>query len=146
MSAKEFLTAHGIRSGEFINKALYLKENWLWMKYSYAVAIRVRSRMEEIGWTQKQLAEALNCTQQHVSTILKGNANMTLETLAKLERALQFDLIGTALTIFPDSSVSIGFLNSPEPNENTDAVHTSTLVDGYKPRKKKGPKRNSTKQ
>ena len=101
--------------------------------------------MEEIGWTQKQLAEALNCTQQHVSTILKGNANMTLETLAKLERALQFDLIGTALTIFPDSSVSIGFFNSPEPNENTDAVNTSTLVDGYKPRKKKGPKRNSTK-
>lgn len=50
-----------------------------------------------MGVTQVVLAEKLNCTQQHVSMMLKGTANLTLETISKLEAALDMDIIGDAL-------------------------------------------------
>ena len=128
----------------FISQAQYLKDNWPWLKYSYAVAIKVRRRMKELGITQKKLADKLECTQQHISVLLSGKANMTLETLVKLEQALSFDLIGHYLLVFGSSGPledAVGYLNDfvlsgPVP----EGVKTSKLVDGYKPRKKKGPK------
>jgi transcriptional regulator with XRE-family HTH domain len=144
MNTRAFLISHGAKTGAFIKEAQYIKENWFWMKYSYAIAIKVKSRMAELGWTQKQLAESLNCTQQHVSVLLNGKVNMTLETLAKLENALQFDLIGSGLTEFPDlvdEKGRVSYLNSPDTEDDTSTVHTSSLVEGYRPRMKKGPKK-----
>ena len=90
--------------------------------------------MKELGITQKELAEQLGCTQQHISVLLGGKVNMTLETLAKLEEALSFDLIGQSLK---------GYLNdSGVHGPAHEGVNTSDLVDGYKPRKKKGPKQS----
>ena len=145
MNTMDFLKANEHKSEvDFISKAQYLKDNWPWMKYSYAVAIKVRRRMKELGITQKELAFQLECTQQHISVLLGGKDNMTLETIAKLEQALSFNLIGHCLqelnyVIPPDET--IGYLNDsavsgPIPED----VKTSELVDGYKPRKKKGPK------
>ena len=53
--------------------------------------------MSQIGMTQVVLAEKLGCTQQHISMLLKGKNNLTLETIAKLEEALDFNIIGEAL-------------------------------------------------
>ena len=92
MNTLDFLKANEHKSVDaFIPKAQYLKENWPWLKYSYAIAIKVRRRMKELGVTQKELARRLECTQQHISVLLGGRANMTLETLAKLEQALSFN-------------------------------------------------------
>lgn len=148
MNTLEFLKANEHTSEKgFLEEAQYVRDNWAWLKYSYAVAVRVKARMEELGWTQKQLSAALGCTQQHVSTLLKGRVNMTLETLSKLEEALGLDLIGSALTFtshqyrIPPSSPA--YLNDPGPNTKPLPVRTSTLIDGYIPRKKKGPKKRS---
>lgn len=46
------------------------------------------SRMKELGITQKELAEKMNCTQQYISKILKGRENLSLEALCKIELAL----------------------------------------------------------
>ena len=131
-------------NGDFLKQAQYLKDNWEWMKYSYAIAIKVRRRMEELGWTQKRLAEALGCTQQHISVLLNGKVNMTLETLSKLESALDFNLIGEALELthgYVSPNEGIGYLNEPSSPEEAISEGTSSLVDGYVPRKKKGPKK-----
>ena len=89
-------------------------------------------------FTQKRLAEALGCTQQHISVILNGHVNMTLETIAKLEAALDIDLISSSLTTF--DSPQPGYLNQPSPGDPPLDINTTQLVDGYAPRKKKGPK------
>ena len=148
MNTLEILKANEHTSEKgFLEEAQYVRDNWGWLKYSYAVALRVKARMEELGWTQKQLSAALGCTQQHVSALLKGRVNMTLETLSKLEEALNFDLIGRMLTPptgqyrIPSSTPL--FLNDPGPDAEMPPVRTSTLVDGYQPRKKKGPKKRS---
>ena len=145
MNTLDYLKANEHKSENgFASKAKFIKDNWLWLKYSYAIAIKVRRRMKELGMTQKELARELECTQQHISVLLGGRANMTLETLAKLEQALSFDLIGNNLLAFgyslPDKG-SAGYLNdSSAGGAIPEGSKTSKLVDGYKPRKKKGPK------
>lgn len=144
MNTLDFLRANEHKSADdFVAEAQDIKENWVWLKYSYAVAIKVRRRMQVLGMTQKQLAEALGCTQQHISVLLNGKVNMTLETLAKLEKALQFDLIGVSLDSFDysgDNISSLSLLNDSCGEIPACGLKTGSLVDGYKPRKKKGPK------
>lgn len=85
-------------AGKWREEAEYRRRNARWLLYSAMIALRVKARMEEIGMTQVMLAEKLGCTQQHVSMLLKGKNNLTLETISKFEEALDFDIIGEALT------------------------------------------------
>ena len=95
----DFLKAHSGNSGqEWSAQAEFRKQNCQWLKYSLAIALKVRSRMKELSITQKDLAQKMNCTQQHISSLLTGKANLTLETIAKLEVCLNLDLIAGALT------------------------------------------------
>lgn len=50
-------------------------------------------RMEELGMSQKQLAEKMNCSPQYISKVLRGRENLSLETLTKIENALEISLI-----------------------------------------------------
>ena len=74
-------------------QAQWYTDNWDWLKHSLQIALQTRARMKELEWTQKELAEKMGCSQQYVSLILKGKENLTLETIAKLEKVLDFDLI-----------------------------------------------------
>ena len=68
--------------------------------------------MDEQGVTQKQLAERIGCSQQYVSNLLKGSTNMTLETIARLEKALNIDIVRSKLTYATEYS----YENSPNPH------------------------------
>lgn len=48
--------------------------------------------------TQTSLAQKMECTQQYISKVLKGKENLSLETISKIESALEIDLIKSALT------------------------------------------------
>ena len=141
MNTIDFLKSHEKpSSGAFVSEAQFLNDNWYWLKYSYSVAVRVAGRLAELKWTQKQLAQALGCTQQHVSSLLNGKVNMTLETLAKLEIALDIDLIGNLLSPYSVRPRYDSVLNEPSSESEVYRGKTSHLVEGYSPRKKKGPK------
>lgn len=141
MNTLDFLNANK-SSGKstFVEQAQYLKDNWEWLKYSYAISIKVRRRMAETGITQKQLADEMGCTQQHISVLLNGRVNMTLETLAKLEKALNINLLGQLLDSF-EQDCQTGYLNDSGVFNVATTKRTSPLVDGYTPRQKKGPKK-----
>ena len=139
MKAIDFVKSHAAKGKtDFLEMAKEIKENWEWQRYSYAVAIKASGRMRALGLTQNQLAEKMGCTQQHVSNLLKGKVNMTLETMAKLEKALNFDLIGNSLLSFgdiyhpfPNNNNSRAFLlndQGPDANRN---LSTKGTVDGY---------------
>ena len=64
-----------------------------WMYYSQAIAATMSNRMEELGMTQRALAEKMSCTQQYVSKVLKGRENLSLETLCKIENALGIKIL-----------------------------------------------------
>ena len=64
-----------------------------WTQYSQCIAAIMSERMSELGLTQQMLAEKMSCTQQYVSNIMKGQKNMSLETICKIENALNIDII-----------------------------------------------------
>ena len=98
MKAIEFLMKNqSDTASKWREEAEYRRKNARWLRYSAMIALQVRDRMSQIGMTQVVLAEKLGCTQQHISMLLKGKNNLTLETIAKLEEALDLDIIGKAL-------------------------------------------------
>jgi len=73
--------------------AKWRSENKGWLQKSAAIALKVLRILREKGISQKDLAERLSISAQQVSKILKGNENLTLETITKLENALEIKLI-----------------------------------------------------
>ena len=67
--------------------------NKSWLRYSQHIAMMMLDKMEELGLTPKSLAEKMGCSQQYVSKILKGKENLSIETLCKIEVALELSLL-----------------------------------------------------
>lgn len=74
-------------------EAEYRKSNRDWLRYSQMIAVKMLGKMQKVGMTQKVLAEKMGCTQQYVSKILRGKENLSLETLCKIEDALDIRLV-----------------------------------------------------
>lgn len=84
----EYLESHQSESpSQWREEAEWRRENKDWLRYSKRIAVMLLSYMKREHLTQSAMAERLDCTQQYVSKILKGNENLSLETLAKLEYA-----------------------------------------------------------
>lgn len=77
--------------------AEWRRKNEKWPKYSRVITMKTMQAMDKQSVTQSLLAERMGCSQQYVSNLLKGSSNMTLETIARIETALNIDLIGSAL-------------------------------------------------
>ena len=74
-------------------EAKFRVENRAWLRYSQAIAMRILDEMESKGLTQKEFAEKAGCSQQYISRILKGRENLSLETISKIESALETSII-----------------------------------------------------
>lgn len=74
------------------------RKNRRWLRYSGYIALQVLDRLDELGMSQKQLAEKMGCSPQYISKLVKGSENLTLETISKLEECLKMDLVESALT------------------------------------------------
>ena len=70
-----------------------LKQTSLGSDIRKNIAMLMLDRMEELGMSQKQLAEKMNCSPQYISKVLRGQENLSLETLTKIENALEISLI-----------------------------------------------------
>ena len=70
MAEKQIDTVLGLVEGTEENK------DEKWMCHSQAIAATMSNRMEELGMTQRALAEKMNCTQQYVSKVLKGRESV----------------------------------------------------------------------
>lgn len=79
-------------------EATWRQENKEWLMKSAAIAVKIMLSLKSKGWTQVQLAEQLGTSPQHVNKIVKGQENLTLETITKIEACLGVELI----TVIPD--------------------------------------------
>ena len=64
-----------------------------WLRYSQRIAMMMLDKMEELGLTQKALAERMGCSQQYISRVLKGTENLSIETISKIETALELEIL-----------------------------------------------------
>lgn len=83
---------------EWKSKSLWRRNNHRWLRYSGFIALAVIRRLKELGLSKKELAEKMNCSPQYISKLVRGQENLTLETIAKLEESLNLDLVSTALS------------------------------------------------
>jgi transcriptional regulator with XRE-family HTH domain len=77
----------------WLDKFLYYKANKSWLDKSAMVAVNVLEALKAKGWSQKDLAQKMKVSAQQVNKILKGQQNLTFETISKLEAALEISLI-----------------------------------------------------
>lgn len=95
----DFLKAHeSATPSRWREEAEWRKANREWLRYSQYIAIRMLSRMDEQHITQTILAEKMGCSQQYISKVLKGKENLSLETISKIESALEIDLVKSVLS------------------------------------------------
>ena len=74
-------------------KALKSRENRPWQKHAQKIAVKVLRAMRSQKMKQKELAEKIGVSPQQISKIVKAQENLTLQSIAKLEEALQIDLL-----------------------------------------------------
>lgn len=67
--------------------------NKSWLRHSQRIAMMMLDRMEELGMTQKALAAKMGCSQQYISRVLKGTENLSIETISKIESALELEIL-----------------------------------------------------
>ncbi len=137
----EFLKSHQSSTpSRWREDAEWRKANWGWLRYSQYIAVRMMSRMDELHITQAALAERMNCSQQYISKILKGQENLSLESIWKIESVLEIDLVKSALSYVAGynytTSARAQYLSDSGGHELDPKIKTSDLVAGYKPGKK----------
>ena len=79
---------------KYLQNAKFRIENKKWLSYSSNIALRVLAALEESEqMTQKTLAEMVGVSPQYINKVLKGQENLSLQTIAKLSEALNMELI-----------------------------------------------------
>ena len=71
-------------------------KNKAWLRHSQHIAMMMLDKMEELHMSQKQLSELMGCSQQYVSKVLKGQENLSLETISKIESCLNIEIMPTS--------------------------------------------------
>ena len=59
-----------------------------WRDLAASIAVTVITLLDQHNMNKQQLADKMGVKPQYVSRIVKGKANLTLDTIAKLEKAL----------------------------------------------------------
>ena len=73
--------------------AIWRQENKKWLDLSFAIALKILTELKTKSISQVKLAEMVGCTPQYINKVLKGTENLQLETIVKIENALQTSLI-----------------------------------------------------
>lgn len=74
------------------------------------IADRIQLLLDEKGWTQKDLAGALNKNESEVSKWLTGIHNFTIKSIAKMEAVLGADIINVPTTDALSSTTNYVYL------------------------------------
>lgn len=121
--AIQFLEAHQSETpSTWREEAEWRRDNWYWLRHSQKIAVKILLQMKQMNLTQKALAERINCSQQYISKILKGKENLSLETLSKLENALNISLILDEIPRGEKEAVRQSPIPYQEPEESCDKV------------------------
>lgn len=65
------------------------------LKESQRIALKVLLKLDELGWTQKDLAAKMGVTPQQISKIVSGKENLTIETQIQLQNILDIPVLAS---------------------------------------------------
>ncbi len=62
---------------------------------SQQIAIKVLMKLDEIGWSQKDLARELSVSPQQITKIVSGKENLTIATQIRLQNILDIPVLAS---------------------------------------------------
>lgn len=65
------------------------------LRESQQIALKVLLKLDDLGWTQKDLAEKMEVSPQQISKIVSGKENLTIETQIKLQNILDIPVLAS---------------------------------------------------
>jgi antitoxin component HigA of HigAB toxin-antitoxin module len=65
------------------------------LRESQQIAIKVLMKLDELDWTQKDLANAMGVSPQQITKIVSGKENLTIETQVKLQNILDISVLAS---------------------------------------------------
>ena len=68
-------------------------KNRAMLRESNQIAIKVLTRLDELGWSQKDLAQKMEVSPQQITKIVSGKENLTIETQVKLQTILDIPVL-----------------------------------------------------
>jgi plasmid maintenance system antidote protein VapI len=98
-NVKNFLKLVSDEKSDWLEKAIWRKENRDWLRNSQRIAIRILSELRKTGMSKEMLADKMGVSVKYVNEIVKGQKNLTLKTISKLEKGLGVKLIEIDLKI-----------------------------------------------
>ncbi|MFM2316105.1 MAG: hypothetical protein RLZZ155_437 [Bacteroidota bacterium] len=65
------------------------------LRESQQIALKVLMKLDELGWSQKDLAKSMAVTPQQITKIVSGKENLTIETQIKLQNILDIPVLAS---------------------------------------------------
>jgi ribosome-binding protein aMBF1 (putative translation factor) len=90
------------RASTWKQDAEWRRENRSWLKKSAHIAMQVLNQLDELGWSQKDLAEQMGTSPQYISKLCKGHENLTLKNITMLESILGICIDAQSIDDFVD--------------------------------------------
>lgn len=96
---KQKLIQNSIKDSSWLEKARWRQENEYWLDVSFSIAVKIASvlsankKANEYPKSQVELARAMGCSAQYVNKLLRGEENLQIETICKVQRILGIKLI-----------------------------------------------------
>jgi F0F1-type ATP synthase delta subunit len=96
---EKFLGLVSEDKSNLLEKMQWRIANKEWLERSGKIALKILRKLREnkdaqlLPSNQKELAELMQMKPQQVNRIVKGDENLTLETISRIEQALKIQLI-----------------------------------------------------
>jgi ribosome-binding protein aMBF1 (putative translation factor) len=70
-------------------------KNRAMLRESQQIALKVLMKLDELGWSQKDLAKQMEVSPQQISKIVSGKENLTIRTQIKLQTILDIPVLAS---------------------------------------------------
>ena len=114
------------RSEIAIEQAKTRLESREWIRMSQDIALCLHYYLRQAGLTQKDLAERMGVSAAYIGKLLKGNENLTLETICKIQQVTGIKLISV---LHPCSQTVTVSLSPSAPKKSTKSSHDDELIE-----------------
>jgi transcriptional regulator with XRE-family HTH domain len=70
-------------------------KNRAMLRESQQIAIKVLMKLDELGWSQKNLANKMGVSPQQITKIVSGKENLTIDTQIRLQNILNIPVLAS---------------------------------------------------
>jgi transcriptional regulator with XRE-family HTH domain len=95
MNKDKFLSLVSGEDAKTIKEINERIKNRAMLRESQKIALKVLTKLDELGWSQKDLAEKMEVSPQQISKIVSGKENLTIDTQIKLQNVLDIPILAS---------------------------------------------------